>query len=339
MKRRRVHAGSVFLFVVLMALAAAPVYGQAGSTTSSLSGTVTDASGGVVPGAAIVVKNDATTAQFEAVSDSAGRFVVPALLPGTYTVTVSLMGFKTAIVSEVRVLAAMPRDVKVVLEVGKLEETVVVQGTTELIQTQSATVAATLNSTQIQQLPLLTHNTLDFLATLPGIDTTGTVRNSTVMGLRASATNITLDGINVQDNGYKSNEALFAYIRPNLDAVEAVTMSMANAGADSVGMGAVQIRFVTRSGTNKFQGSVYHTLRNPALNSNYWFNIRDGLPKDNIKMHEFGGRLGGPIVLPGLFDGHDKAFFFFNYSEFRRPASTSRTRTVYTAAAQQGLFT
>ncbi len=339
MKRCSVYLPSAFILIMMLAMAGPPAYGQGGSTTTSLSGTVTDSSGAVVPGAAVVVKNNATATQFEAVSDGAGRFTVPALPPGTYTVTVALMGFKTAVISEVRLLAALPGNMKVVLEVGKLEETVVVEGATELIQTQTATVAATLNSTQIQQLPLLTHNTIDFLATMPGVDTTGTIRNSTIMGLRPSATNITLDGINVQDNGYKSNEALFAYIRPNLDAVEAVTMSMANAGADSVGMGALQIRFVTRSGTNKLQGSLYHSLRNPVLNSNYWFNIRDGLPKDNIKMHEFGGRIGGPISIPGLFDGRDKAFFFFNFGEFRRPASTSRTHTIYTDAARQGIFT
>ncbi|MFB3853897.1 MAG: carboxypeptidase regulatory-like domain-containing protein [Vicinamibacterales bacterium] len=339
MKRWHPGLSGVIVFVLLVAANVAPARAQGGATTASLSGIVRDISGGVVPGASVVVKNDATGAQFEAVADGEGRFTVPALLPGTYTVTVSLMGFKTAVVSGVTLLAAVPREVNVTLEVGKLEETILVEGTSELIQTQSATVAATLNSTQISQLPLLTKNSLDFMANLPGVDTVGTVRNSVVLGLRASATNITIDGINVQDNAYKSNEALFAYVRPNLDAIEAVTVSMSNAGADSVGMGAVQIRFVTRSGTNRLQGSLYHSLRNPVLNTNYWFNIRNGLPKDNIKMHEFGGRIGGPIVIPYLFDGHDKAFFFFNFQDFRRPASVARDRTVVTPLALQGIFT
>ena len=152
------------------------------------------------------------------------------------------------------------------------------------------------------------------------------------MGLPASATNITIDGVNVQDNYLKSSDGFFARISPRMDAVEEVSVSTANPGAESAGQGAVQIRFVTRSGTNKFQGSGYEYMRRPSFNSNYWFNIRDGLPKEQVKLDTFGGRLGGPIK-------KDKLFFFFNYEESRQPGSVSRTRTMLTANASAGNFT
>jgi len=320
------------VLVVLLAMTGSLAYGQGGSTTSSLSGTVVDTSGAVIPGADIVAKNNATSGESRAVSDATGTFTIQALPPGAYTVTISLMGFKTVSMPDIQLVAAQPANVKAVLQVGQLQETVTVTGATEIVQTESSSVATTLSTKQISTVPLATRNTLDFVAALPGVNTTGTIRNSTVMGLQASATNITIDGINVQDNYLKSSDGFFARINPRMDAVEEVTVSTANPGAESAGQGAVQIRFVTRSGTNKFQGSGYEYTRRTGFNSNYWFNTRDGLPKDEVKVDTYGGRIGGPIK-------KDRLFFFFNYEEFRQPGTQSRSRTMLTAAASQGLFT
>ncbi len=119
-----------------MLVAATFAYGQ-GGVTSSLSGTVVDSSGGIFPGADITAKNNATSATSSAVSTANGAFTIPALNPGTYTVTVSLMGFKTAVLSDVVLNAATPASVRVTLEIGALAETVVVQAASEIIQTQS----------------------------------------------------------------------------------------------------------------------------------------------------------------------------------------------------------
>ena len=322
----------VGVLVVLMGSFSAIAYGQAGATTSSLAGSVVDSSGAIIPGADVVAKHNATGAESRAVSDATGNFTIPALPPGAYTVTVSLMGFKTVTMPDVQLLAAVPARVKAVMEVGQLQETVVVTGATEIVQTETAAVATTLSTRQITTVPLPTRNTLDFVAALPGVNTTSTIRNSTVMGLQASATNITIDGINVQDNYLKSSDGFFARINPRMDAVEEVTVSTANPGAESAGQGAVQIRFVTRSGTNRLQGSAYWYARRPNWNSNYWFNIRDHLPNEQVKVDTFGARIGGPIR-------KDKLFYFFNYEEFRLPATTSRARTVLTADASNGIFT
>ena len=321
------------VMVALLAMAGSLAYGQGSATTSRLTGVVVDTSGGVIPGADVVAKSNATAGEFRAVSDATGSFTIPALPPGTYTVTISLMGFKTVILPDVQLIAAQPASVgKVTLEVGQLQETVTVTGATEIVQAESSAVATTLSTKQITSVPLPTRNTLDFVASLPGVNTTGSIRNSTVMGLQASATNITIDGINVQDNYLKSSDGFFARINPRMDAVEEVTVSTANPGAESAGQGAVQIRFVTRSGTNKFQGSAYEYMRRPSFNSNYWFNIQQGLPKELVKLDTYGGRLGGPIL-------KDKLFFFFNYEEMRQPGTVSRTRTMLTPDASAGLFT
>jgi hypothetical protein len=221
--------------VALLTMTGSLAYGQGGATTSSLTGVITDSSGAVIPGADIVAKNNATAGEFRAVSDARGSFTIQALQPGGYTVTISLMGFKTAILPDVQLIAAQPASVKVTLEVGQLQETVTVTGATEIVQAESSSVATTLSTKQITSVPLPTRNTLDFVASLPGVNTTSTIRSSTVMGLQASATNITIDGINVQDNYLKSSDGFFARISPRMDAVEEVTVSTANPGAESAG--------------------------------------------------------------------------------------------------------
>src|SRR5262249_28932168 len=154
--------------------------------------------------------------------------------------------------------AGTPASVRVSLEVGNTSESVTIQGGGEVVQTQSANVATTLNVTQIAQLPLQTRNAMDFLVMLPGVNTPGNVgpRSSTINGLPQAAINVTIDGLNTQDNFNKTGDGFFSYIIPRLDAVEEVTLSTATPGAESAGQGAIQIKFVTRGGNNDLHGSV-----------------------------------------------------------------------------------
>lgn len=309
-----------------------------GTATSQLSGVVVDAGGAVIPGASVVVKDTSTGATFEVTTNSTGAFSVPALNPGTYSVTAALSGFKTSVVKDIRLLPALPVDIKVVLEIGNLEETITVTGASELVQTRSATVSSTVNVDQINTLPLPTRNAVNFITYLAGVNTTGTNRDSIFNGLPRSAVAISLDGVNNNENYNKSTEGLFAMITPRQDAVEAVTVTTAVPGSESGGHGTVSIQFVTRAGTDRFSGSVYEYMRRPGLNTNYYFNDLRGLPKNQVKIDQYGFRIGGPIVIPGLYNGRGKAFFFFNYEEFRMPNDFSRTRTILAAPSQNGLF-
>src|SRR5262249_36697563 len=126
---------------------------------------------------------------------------------------------------------------------------------------------------------------------------------------------------------------------PRLDAIEEVTVSTAAQGAGDSGQGAAQVRFVTKSGSNDFKGSGYYYQRRDEYNANTWFNNRNGVAKTPLKQDQAGFAVGGPIVFPGLFDGHNKAFFFVNYEEFHQPGATTRNnRIVLNTNAQGGNF-
>ena len=339
------------LFSAFLALAgliaAVPIAFAQGGVTSSLNGTVADSSGAVVPGASVLVKNMATAATSESVTNSEGQFTIPALNVGTYSVTVTLAGFKTVTVNDVTLNAGVPAGVKVTMEIGGVEEQVVVTGGTEIVATQSSTVSTTITGKQIQSLPLTSRNALDFVVNLPGVNTPGTARNSTVNGLPQGSINITLDGISIQDNYLKTSDGFFARVAPRLDAIEEVTVTSASNGADSGGQGAVNIRFVTKSGTNAFKGNIFHTLRHDGLNAHTFFNNRNlpadpdtgKAPKAELRQYQPGFNAGGPITIPGLWNGRDKAFFFFNYEESRTPSRITRNRVILTEAAANGAYT
>ena len=355
---------------LLVALLSWIGYAQGGAS-SALTGTVVDQSGGIIPGAEVTVKNNETGAEFKTVTADNGTFSIPAMPPGTYTATVSVPNFKQASVKDIKVTAGTTSTIRVELQVGGSNEVVTVQANAEVVQASSANITTTLTVNQITQLPLATRNAMDFLVMLPGVNTTGGARNSTINGLPNNSINITIDGINTQDQYLKGNSGgygFFSLISPRLDAIEEVTVSSATPGAESSGQGAVQIKFVTRSGNNDYHGSAYWYHRNPALNSNYWFNNRDKTPayngtttpcttaqmqtefekckalRDRVLFNQPGGRIGGPITLPKAlfgplgFNGKDKAFFFVNYEEFRLPAQQTRTRTFFGPGVENGIF-
>lgn len=328
----------------VLALASAAL-AQGGGASASITGIVSDPSGAIIPGASVVVKNAATGTEFTAVTNEQGSFTIPAIDPGAYTVTVTLMGFKTAVLNDVRVNAATPASIRVTLQVGGLEETVQVSGGSEMIQTQSAAVTNTIDTNQILKLPTGSRSALEFITTLPGVNTPAGSRDSTVNGLPQGAINITIDGVSAQDNWLKTSDGFFARVSPRLDAIEEVTVSSAAQDAASTGQGAVQIRFATRSGTNTFTGSGYFYMQHYNLNSNTWFNNRDlppgpngKAPKNEDVLYQPGGRIGGPIVIPGLWNGRNKAFFFVNYEESRSPGQNTENRTVLHPLAEQGMF-
>jgi carboxypeptidase family protein/TonB-dependent receptor-like protein len=333
---KRSFATLMFL-LALLAIASPFAYAQGGVTTS-LTGTVMDASAGTIPGATVVVKNTGTGTTHNAVTNTQGTFVIPAISPGTYSVTVSLTGFKTAVLNDIVVNAGVPASVRVTLALGGVSETVVVDAASPIVQTVESGVSATINVKQIESLPLTSRNVLDFVTFLPGVQTPGGNRDSQINGLPQSAINITLDGINVQDNTLKTTDGFFTIVQPRLDAIEEVTVSSAAQGADGAGQGAIQIRFVTRSGTNTYTGSGYNYFRSDKLNANTWFNIRNNVNKAKLKQNQTGVRFGGPVKIPGLYDGSGKLFFFFNIEEFRQPSDVSRTRTILHPRAEQGWF-
>ncbi|MGA2262471.1 MAG: carboxypeptidase regulatory-like domain-containing protein [Acidobacteriota bacterium] len=362
----------VFRFALALILVVTfGMFAFAQGSSSQLAGTVLDQTGGVIPGADVTVKNDVTGEVYQAVTAENGTFAIPSLPPGTYTATVTVPKFKQAKVTDIKLIAGAVSTIRVTLEVGGINEVITVQANAENLQASSANVTTTMTVNQITKLPLATRNVLDFLIMLPGVNTTTIARSSTINGLPNATFNITIDGVPPQDQYLKGSawgDGFYSMISPRLDAIEEVTVSSATPGAESAGQGAVQIKFVTRSGNNDYHGSAYWYHRNPALNSNYWFNNRDKTPtydgsstpcttaqmqtefdkckapRDRLLFNQPGGRIGGPITLPKRlfgplgFNGKDKAFFFINYEEFRQPTQITRTRTFFSPGVENGVF-
>jgi hypothetical protein len=315
--------------------------------TGSISGTVTDSTGAVVPGANVTVKGE-TGQDYAAVTNSDGVYTIPGVAAGTptYTVTISARNFKTSVIKNVKVDVATPATVNTELQAGKIEEIVVVASGAEVLQTETATVGTTITGRQILETPIQSRDALDLVTLLPGTATTGVVRTSSINGLPKSALTIQIDGVDVQDNFLKSSDGFFTFIRPRIDAIDEVTVSTASPGAESSGDGAVAIRFQTRRGTDEYRGSAFWQHRDEGLNTANFQNNYLGVAKSKLRLNQFGGSFSGPLPFPkfgeggaSVDSGKGKAYFFFNYERFHlNETSPNRQRQVLTAEAQNGVF-
>jgi hypothetical protein len=331
---------------------------QGGGTLSSISGLVVDTSGAVIPGADVVIKNTDTGGVFKTVTAGNGTFGVPALGAGTYSATVTMSSFKQAVHTNIRLEAAVPAYIRVVLQVGGTNEKVVVEAGAEMVQSQTASITSTLNVTQIADLPSGSRSVLNaVLLSTAGISISGVdTLHATAMGLPANMINLTIDGVSVQDEYNKTSQGFTSRERAGVDAMEAVTASTGALDAESSGAGAVQVRFITRSGTNEYHGGAYDYIQNDAFNANTWFNNRNitapagqdwstwKSPPPKVRLNQTGGRFGGPISLPKKlfgplgFDGRDRAYLFLDFEELVQPGSVTTQNTMFTPQAQQGNY-
>ncbi|HET6976813.1 MAG TPA: carboxypeptidase-like regulatory domain-containing protein [Pyrinomonadaceae bacterium] len=337
------------ILMAILALVTCQIVIQAQSTTGSISGTVTDQAGAVVPGANVTVKGEAGQ-EYNAVTKGDGVYTIPGVPAGTptYKVTITAPGFKTAVIQNVKVDVATPATVNAQLESGNINETVIIASGAEVLQTETATVGTTITGRQILETPIQSRDALDLVTLLPGTTTTGVVRTSSINGLPKSALTIQIDGVDVQDNFLKSSDGFFTFIRPRIDAIDEVTVSTATPGSESSGDGAVGIKFQTRRGTDDYHGSTFWQHRDEGLNAANFQNNYFKTPKSKLRLNQFGGSFGGPIPLPNFGEhsggpmfssGRGKAYFFFNYERFHlNESSIDRQRQVLTAEAQNGIF-
>lgn len=330
----------LLVFVLLCAVAAAAQI----TTSGRLVGVVTDSTGALVPNAGIVATNNGTKQELSTTANDEGSWSIPGVPNGTYTIKVSGPNFKTTVLQNVKVDTSQVTTANATLEPGEATAEVVIQGGGEILNTETANVATTIAGRQIVELPFVTRDALQLVLTLPGVQTPGVPRTSSINGLPKGSVNLTLDGVNIQDNFLRSSDGFFTTIQAKSDAVQEVTVSTAVPGAESAGEGAAQVKFVTKSGTSEFHGGAFWQYRSPRFNSNYYFNNVDGLPRDSLFLRQMGGHIGGPIIIPGLIKDRNRAFFFLNYEEFRLPqayGSLSAVGNIFilTDAARSGLFT
>jgi len=316
------------LWTVLALVAPAQV-----ATTGQLVGAVQDQSGAVVPGVELQLQNEDTKAVLAAAASADGGFVFPTLSPGSYTLTVSKQGFDTTVYKGIIIYAARTTNQTIVMKVGAVTQTVEVLGGAQVLQTTANTIANTVDQKYLQDLPLPGRSALPFVLLSSGAQQGVTARDSTINGLPGGSLNITLNGINNNAQRFKSGgTSFFAFVTPRLESVQEVTIATSNLGANSTGQGAIQIQFVTKSGTNAWHGEVFWQHQNSALNANNWFNNARSIKRPVFIQNDQGGTLGGPIV-------KNKLFFFVSYAHVKTPQSADFEARVLTPAAQTGLFT
>jgi len=300
--------------------------------TGRIIGSVVDQSGGVIPNAKIeLILPGGERAVLNAVTTNEGLFSLTGVLPGSYQLTVTVQGYKKRVVQEVAVRPGQELALSAIqLEVGQVTETVQVIET-QTAQTTNAEVSLSITRQQLKELPVLNRSPLGFVTTQAGVTVSGGANASVINGQRTTFTNITLDGINIQDNFIRTNAVDFSPNLLLLDQVAEFTVSTSNTNA-SAGGGASQVAFVTPSGTNTYHGSGYWQNRNNAFAANTWFNNRDKVAKPFLNANWVGATFGGPVI-------KDKLLFYANYEVFRQRQQTAANRAILTDTARQGIFT
>ncbi len=310
---------------------AAPAAAQV-RTTGQIVGTVKDPSGAVVPNVDLEVTDVGTGNRQTGKSTDEGGFVFPALQPGHYRMLATATGFEPAVIDDVVVETGRTSNVTVQFAVAAVREEVKVEGVAPVVETTSSTVSTTVSNREIANLPLSGRNVLGFALLTPGTATSSSERFSAFNGLPGGAINITLDGINNNSERFRSGGTSFFTFAPvRLGAVQEVTVSTSGLTADAGAEGAVQVQFVTKRGTNTVHWQAFEQFRHDALNSNTWLNSVRELPKNKLRLNEWGANVGGPLLTGRL-------FYFANFEQPIQPSEATFTRTVLTSDAQQGIF-
>ncbi len=315
-------------WVGLLLLAGRPTWGQV--STGSIAGQVVDSSNAAIPGAEVVVTSEASGQQFSAVTSDVGSFRIPSLSPVTYSIRVSLPGFKTYIANGFKVNVGQEHSVLIRLELGEISEEVTVAAGVDLVQTASTQISQVITKQQIEDLPINGRNPLSLITLQAGTAYNGRTV-AAISGNRTSFTNITLDGINIQDNFIRSNATVFSPANPTVAQVAEFNMTTVNQGVDA-GYGSNQISMVTPQGSNDFHGQVFWFHRNDTFAANSFFNNRSGVPKNSLIRNQFGAVASGPVI-------KDRLLFFANYEGLTIRQQSTTNGTVLTPDARQGIFT
>lgn len=297
--------------------------------TALLTGSVTDPSGAVVPGASVTLHNmDTNTDVVTVKTDSNGTYTATELPLGRYAVTVTADGFKKYVASDVILNVGEHRTLNVALAVGQVSEQVTVTASTIPVQVSSGAQNTTITGTQIRELQLNNRNFEQLVALQPGVSSTlpdqiqfGITNTDSVSvnGARPSANNWTVDGADINDSG--SNLTLLNV--PSVDALSEFTLERSTYDAQYGRSGGGQVNVVTKSGTTNFHGGAYEFFRNDVLNANEAFNKGAGHARPPFRYNDFGYTVGGPIYIPGHYNTDKSKTFFFFSQEFRRTRTPS----------------
>jgi len=319
-----------------LVLTCSSFYGQ--SATASILGRVLDQHGAAVPKAKVTVSNVATSITYRVETDGEGNYRVLALPIGAYTVAAEHAGFAKLLTPPVTLQINQQERIDLHLAVGARSETVEVSGVATEVETVNPTLGQSITSRPIVNLPLNGRDVLDLALLQPGVtednpDDTG-AGHFNIGGGRADSVTFLLDG--GVNNDLLGNGVV---LNPNPDAIQEFRILTSNYTAEYGRNGAGIISVVTKSGTNQIHGSAFEFVRNSDFDANAYFNIQEGLPRNDLKRHQFGGTLGGPISIPHLLEGKDRFFFFVAYQGQRQTQGEVESQvTTYTPAELGGDF-
>jgi len=348
---------SIMMIVLFCLSSLSTAYAQ--SDTATLSGTVIDTAGAVVPSVTVTIVNPATNFTREITTNDDGGYAFPSLAPGTYTVRGQRQGFSTAEIKDVVLNVNDKRSLQIQLTVGDVGAVVQVTAESSLVN-ESPAITTTIDRTLVENLPLPGRSFQGLIQLSPGVVVTATDSRDqgqfSVNGMRRSSNAFYVDGVGANFGGASgANLGQFAggslpafsaqggtNSLVSVDAVQEFTIQTSTYAAEFGRQPGAQVSILTRSGTNKFTGSVFEYFRDEALDANDWFNNANRLPKPPLTLHQFGGVLGGPLYLPRfgeggptLWSGKDRTFFFFSYEGLRLTQPQTRITDVPTLAARQ----
>jgi len=327
------------VFLALLCLTATAVYSQ--STSGSMSGTVTDPNGAVVPGAKVVATHVPTGRDYETVTTAAGLYVFPTLPAGPYSLTVTQPGFKKNVQTNIEIRVALRNTVDVKLEIGDVAESVEVKAEVPLLETTTASRGQNISPQLVASLPIFTgglRNAESFVSYMPGVNSYG---ETSINGSIGRAKEIQIDGgsiINPESGGV-------SFTFPGFEAYQEMKLITSTFAAEYGRLGGGLEVFVTKSGTNEVHGSAFLNIRRDVLNAAGWASnhIVGRTPGFRAKerYNEEGGTAGGPVWIPKVYDGRNRTFFYFTYAKDIRPATISYStgQTLPTTLMRSGNFT
>jgi len=328
-------------------LLAAPCCVLAQVFTASVQGTITDTTGAVVPGAQVTITNEATNVKQTVKSDEGGRYYISFLPPGSYQLTVEMAGFKKFVRSGMALQVNQKAGINVELSPGDVNTRVEVTGEAPRLDAVSATLGKVFNQKAIEDLPHRSRDALNIVLLAPGIavnqqwgNPTGT--NFMSSGVRNSQSDVLIDGVTAttQEQNGGVTEIKF---RPKVEMIEEVKVETSNFSAEFGNTGGTVINMVTRSGTNEFHGSGFVFNNNNYMSANGCFNNKYGVKPTSgtgpfVHLGEFGGSVGGPVIVPKLYNGKNRTFFFVHHDHTYYSSRGGGFDSVPTMLARNGDF-
>ena len=323
--------------LVVAILLAFPTAALAQRTTATVRGTVRDATQAVLPGVAVSVTNEETGLVRAVITNGEGIYVAPELPVGRYKIDAQLQGFKRASRTGILLRVADEFAVDFDLSPGDINETITVQASETPVKILGGDVSGVITGEQVRELPLNGRNFLQLATLMPGVSAPDMLNvkdkgllggsDLSVSGSDVTANMWTVDGANNNDVG--SNRTLIVY--PSLEAIQEFKILRNSYGPEFGGAGGAQINIVTRSGSNRFEGSVFYSGRSDALNAKNYFLEQADQPKEKLKRNDFGASFGGPII-------RNKLHFFANGEWNLEDRGSARVAFVPTEAERNGDF-